>query len=45
MSTALTLNLTLAIINKRFGFFLRDYIPFYMQKSEAEIQFDKKSGN
>ncbi len=41
--TALTLNLTLAIINKNFKFFLRDYLPFYMQKSEAEIQFDKKS--
>jgi tRNA threonylcarbamoyl adenosine modification protein YeaZ len=40
---ALTLNLSLAIMNEYFGSFLINWLPFYMQKSEAEIQFDKKS--
>jgi len=37
------LNLSKALMHNDFDSFLTDCVPFYMTKSEAEINFDKKS--
>jgi tRNA threonylcarbamoyl adenosine modification protein YeaZ len=39
----INLDLSKALLNNKFDNFIRDYLPFYMRKSEAEISFDKKS--
>jgi tRNA threonylcarbamoyl adenosine modification protein YeaZ len=38
-------DLSKAILHPMFNFFKRDYLPFYMRKSEAELYFDSKSTN
>lgn len=38
-----TLDLSRAVLHDKFTLFLKDYIPFYMRKSEAEICFDNRS--
>lgn len=37
------LDLSKALLNDRFDHFVREYTPFYMRKSEAEISFDNRS--
>ncbi|MGA1862298.1 tRNA (adenosine(37)-N6)-threonylcarbamoyltransferase complex dimerization subunit type 1 TsaB [Deferribacter thermophilus] len=39
----LEIPLTYAYLHKKFEHFVTDYNPFYMRKSQAEINFDKKS--
>lgn len=36
-------DLSKAILSEKFGSFITDYSPMYMRKSEAEINFDKRS--